>query len=438
MNRKLRAGKVLLFVGLLLTVLLGMTALAVDIGLIAVTRCQLQAASDSGSLAGGTELLPGLGASAYRTATQVESAAKTQAVTYVSYHRAGEAASAYIEAGRDVQLGKAIMQNGQWVFNWGATPYNAVRVTTLRSSVGSTSGDGPLPLVFARILGTQTAEVTTDSVAVILPASGVRVIPGSGKTSALGPFAFSKVRWEKYWRARHYFEDAGFTNDDLSEANDGHLILDNADLDADGNPKPLFYEKIVSGQNGNVTYRQLFADQYSVIDPELETPSNVVGIADGVLELNIYPIGTSEGNFGTVNVGNTNNSTQVLVDQISNGIGDQYLANYENGTLTASPGSPLELTGDTGISSGIQSSLEGLVGQKRAIMLYDSVNSPGNTAMYTLIDFAAIRIMEVNLTGQNKVLVVQPDTLSDSSFVPDYTKEITEETTFFSPLILAK
>ncbi|MGI9515598.1 MAG: TadE/TadG family type IV pilus assembly protein, partial [Pirellulaceae bacterium] len=75
-----RDGKILMLTGLLMMILLGMVALAVDIGWILVARTQLQSASDSGSLAGGTELLPGLGPNAYRTPAQVQANAELQAV----------------------------------------------------------------------------------------------------------------------------------------------------------------------------------------------------------------------------------------------------------------------------------------------------------------------------------------------------------------------
>ena len=433
-----RDGNVLVLIGFLLVVLLGMTALAVDLGYIMVTRAQLQASSDSGSLAGGTELLSGLGVGAYRTPAEVKLAAEEQAVHYVSLHPSGNAASTHIEPGRDIRLGRARLNpaTGLWTFLWGETPYNAVNVDTLRGAPGQSEGDGPLPLFFARILGHDTADVAAESVAVIMPARGVRVPPGSGLASGLSPFAFSLEAWQKFQRARQHWASNGLSAENISLANDGHLILDPEDLDEQGDPLPLYYD--VEVKNNSTTYRQLFADQYRVIDPDREDAANVQLGSDGVLELNIYPLNNEAGNFGTVNIGVDSNSAQVLKDQIENGIEEQYLQAYEDNTLDFDPDNPIALTGNTGISAGIQASLESIIGQKRAIALYSNVQNPGSTAIYTLVDIVGVRIMAVKLSGSEKVLVVQPESLSDPTGVPDYESEIGEETSFFSPLILAR
>ena len=433
-----RDGNVLVLIGFLLVVLLGMTALAVDLGYIMVTRAQLQASSDSGSLAGGTELLSGLGVGAYRTPQEVETAAGEQAVHYVSLHPSGNAASTHIEPGRDIRLGRARLNSatGVWTFLWGESPYNAVGVDTLRGAPGQTQGDGPLPLFFARILGRDTADVAAESVAVIMPARGIRVPPGSGLASGLSPFAFSREAWQKFQRARQHWTSNGLSADDISLANDGHLILDDEDLDEQGDPLPLYYE--VEVKNNSTNYRQLFDDRYRVIDPDRQDVANVQLGSDGVLELNIYPLNNEAGNFGTVNIGSDSNSGQILKDQIENGIEEQYLEVYEDNTLVFDPNDPIVLTGNTGISAGIQASLESIIGQKRAIALYSNVQNPGNNAIYTLVEIVGVRIMAVDLSGSDKVLVVQPDSLSDPTGVPDYESEIGEETSFFSPLILAR
>ncbi len=433
-----RSGKVLVFVALLMTVLLGCAALAVDLGVIMLVRAQLSRASDAGSLAAATELKSGLGFGAYRTPEQVKTAGEAQAVAYVALHPAGEVASAHIEPARDVQFGRARLNTatGVWSFSWGATPYNAVSVRTLRSAEGTTDRDGPLPLMFARVLGHNTSNIAADSAAVIMPASSIRIPPGSGATSGLSPFAFSAETWRKYWRAAKYWKDNNMTATSLLESNGGHLILDPLDLDSNGDPLPLFYLKRLSGDS--ISYRPLFTDNYRVVNPAVEDPSAIALGSDGILELNIYPLDNTAGNFGTVNIGTSSNSTQVMKDQIENGITEEQLSAYPDGTLTASSENPLVLSGNTGISAGIQSSLETIVGQKRAIALYDTVANPGNNASYTIGDFAAIRIMDVKLSNNPKTLTVQPDTLSDPSFVPDYNEEIGDETTMFSPLILAR
>ncbi len=439
-NNRRRQGKVLVLVAGMMTLLLGMVALGVDLGLIKMTKTQLQASSDSGSLAAGTELISGLGAGAFRTSDEVVEAGQEIAVEYVALHPAAEAQSTHIQGDRDVRFGRALMNpvTGVWTFEWGETPYNAVGVTTQRSNVGTTEGDRPLPLIFARALGHHFSDVTADSVTVIMPASAIHLPPGSGASSGLSPFAFSAEVWEKYRRARAYWNSNGLTQDDLSMANGGHEIPDPEDLDENGLPLPLFYEKIIKNKN-QTDYRQLFGDQYGMIDPLREDTANIIEAQDGVLEMNIFPLNNEAGNFGTVNIGNNSNSTQVLKSQIENGLTEEEMERqFEGGMFDPSGDEPLELTGDTGISAGIEASLESIVGQKRLIVLYSKVENPGNNAIYTIVDIVAIRIMAVKLSGGNKVLVIQPDSMSDPGGVPNFDEEITDETTFFTPLMLAR
>ena len=114
-NITTRDGKILVVAGFMMIMLLGMVALALDIGWIQVTRTQLQSASDSGSLAAGTELLSGLGASAWRTPAEVQTAAEPVSVQFVAEHPAGEAESTFIDPARDMTFGRASF-DGTWNF----------------------------------------------------------------------------------------------------------------------------------------------------------------------------------------------------------------------------------------------------------------------------------------------------------------------------------
>ena len=186
-RKRLRRGKILFMVALLMPLLLGMAAFAVDLGWIKTTKAHLQSAADAGSLAAGIELLSGLGQDPYQSPAEVAEAAKLSAAEYVAKHIAGDVESAYIDPDRDVQLGRATLdeESGVWSFEWGVAPYNAVEVTTRRSDVGQTERDGPLPLIFARSFGTDSGNVTARSVAVLLPAAGIRITPGSNVRSDL-------------------------------------------------------------------------------------------------------------------------------------------------------------------------------------------------------------------------------------------------------------
>ena len=301
--KNLRSGKVLVLVALCLTLLLGITRLHLDIGWIMMARTQLQAGSDASSLAGGTELLPGLGTHAYKTPAQVDVAASAQAMAYAARHYAAETPNIFVEGARDIHFGKAHMENGAWQFEWGTSPYNAVQVTTRRSVAGSTAGDGLLPLIIAPAIGHDTASVEAVSTAVIMPAKGIYIPPGSEVNSALSPFAYLLKDFEKYKRAQAYFTNV---------LGSDPTLIDPTILDSGEDPQtPLFYVAEVNGNN--TTYRQIFNDVFRVADPERQDSANVLSGPDGTLKLSIYPARTtSAGNFGTVDVGDPNNSTTDL------------------------------------------------------------------------------------------------------------------------------
>jgi hypothetical protein len=404
-----------------------MVACALDVGWILMTRAQLVAGSDAASLAGGTELLPGLGTHAYKTPAQVESAATAQAVAYAAKHRAAEAANIYVSPARDIRMGRGKMVSGSWQFNWGSTPYNAVQVTTRRSVAGSSSGDGQLPLIIAPAIGHDLASVEAVSTAVIMPSKGIYIPPGSGVNSSLSPFVLRQQDFLKYKRAQTYY----------TNVLGGNPALINKDImDAGENPQtPLFYT--VSIQGNKTIYTQIFNDQYRVIDPARNDSANIQNSSDGTLEISIYPTQTgSAGNFGTVDIGGLDNSTAVLSRQIRFGPNETDMAYYEGNQLDFS--SQFNLQGDTGVSAGIESAIVSIVGQCRAVLLFSTVANPGNTAQFTIVDMIGIRIMFVTLNGNNKRLVVQPCVLKDPGGLPDYDDDDGTDDSVFSPLILAQ
>ena len=65
--QSLRRGVIMVLTAVLLVVMLGFVAFTVDIGLIQLTKTQLQAAADAGALAGAMELSGTLDAATVRT-----------------------------------------------------------------------------------------------------------------------------------------------------------------------------------------------------------------------------------------------------------------------------------------------------------------------------------------------------------------------------------
>jgi hypothetical protein len=141
-----------------------------------------------------------------------------------------------------------------------------------------------------------------------------------------------------------------------------------------------------------------------------EETGQITNGADGLAEVNLYPQGSgSPGNRGTVDIGNSNNSTADISRQIREGISADDLAQL-GGKLELGPDGTLLLNGDTGISAGVKDDLAAIRGQPRVVLLFSSVSGPGNNAQYVIVGFAGVRIMEVVLTGpmSSKRVLLQP------------------------------
>jgi hypothetical protein len=434
---------------LLLVAILGLVACALDIGWIEMTRTQLQSVADASSLAGGTELMPGLGYFKTKTPTEVADDAKPVAAEYAGYNRNAELDSTYIDEDRDVEFGKATF-DADGCNCWQKTPasegaeyYNYVEVTPLRNQAGSAAGDGPAPLFFARILGFPEKSLQATSTAAILPANGFRVVEDDD-TADVMPFAFKEELWNRFLRAQEYYEDnpsvMGLPNSQLDDI-----------LDEDGaHPTdPLFgaYNEtngIDGYQAGADEFVPLFSDSFTRTEnPDVANAGTVTAGADGRLEVNIYPrnlkVGeNTSGNFGTVDFGTESNSTTELSRQIREGLNADDLSHYENNEIVLSPDDPLDETGDTGVSAGIKSALDDIKGQCKAIALFTTVNGPGNNAVFGLVKFVSATVVDVKLNGNPKALRVQPCLLIDDSTVPDTENEIGDDTTIFTPLTLIR
>ena len=126
--------------------------------------------------------------------------------------------------------------------------------------------------------------------------------------------------------------------------------------------------------------------------------------------------GVVPGNFGTVDIGNPNNSTADIERQILYGVNSSDLA-YYGGSLVLGSNGTLLMNGDTGVSGGIKEELDSIKGKPRIIMLYSTVVQQGNNATYTIVGFVGIRIMYVKLTGSmsSKKIIIQPAVVVDAS-----------------------
>jgi len=147
-RRGARRGATLVLVAMLMSVLIGMTALAVDLSRLYVMRGQLRAAADAGALAGAVEL-----------SHQRLDSLRGAAAGYALSNRVGGAEPAVAEG--DVQV-------GIWDFDarsftpvappdWPSQPVNAVRVVTRHSA----------SLTFGRIFDLDDRELGASATAAV-------------------------------------------------------------------------------------------------------------------------------------------------------------------------------------------------------------------------------------------------------------------------------
>ena len=377
-----RKGSIIVLAVALMVVILAFTAFTVDLGYIALTKTQLQAAADGSVLAAGLELGDGFGTTAVSAST-VLSVGTDAAKTVAAVHKNGDLNSTYLDTSRDIRFGTLTWDSdtAAWVETWGASPYNLVEVTLKRKASSDQGGDSSLPLFFGPIIGSSAASVSVLATAALLPAAGISVPPGG--TAPVLPLAVDLASWE--------------------------------DL-----------------MNG------IGSDNYSY-DPDTDSVTN--NSSDGILEMNMFPGDDSSlpsGNRGTVDFGNPNNATIDLERQIINGLNYDDMTYYPNNEISLEGGS-FDVSGDTGIDVNLKDELASIIGQTRIVPLFTNVSNPGTNATFTIVKWVGVRIMDVNLRGRNWYVYVQPASfvafntirVSDGSSMP-----VIQEDTVFAPVFL--
>jgi Flp pilus assembly protein TadG len=180
-----RRGAIVVLAAVLMTVLAGMIAFAVDCGMITLAREQLQNAADSAAIAGADALAKGA------------NAAQTAAQSFAQANVAG-GTSVVINPAQDIELGA--WDTNALTFTPLTGPAlasaNSVRVTCRMSQARGNS----LKLFFAPIFGIKTADVSAQAVALLTtnvcgPFIGVNSVNISGGSytdsynSSLGPYS---------------------------------------------------------------------------------------------------------------------------------------------------------------------------------------------------------------------------------------------------------
>ena len=378
-NHQRRTGSVMVLAAVMMVVMFGVLAFAVDLGYVGVVHTQLQASADATALASAWELVgQRANATNVNPVTNISLSADTWPIArqYASLNRVANEPSAL--GTDDVVIGRVddpsslsappnsdepnSDEPSPWNFD-NPSRFNAVKVRVQKT----TDQNGSISLFFAKMLGVNSTEAKAEATAMFRDDFIGFGPPANGTNLQMLPYAMD----EQTWKAAY-------------------------PTDEHGTPLP-----------GTGT------DEWKWDGNDPENP--VKPGHDGILEVNLFPQGTDvPGNRGTVDIGNNNNSTKAIATQIKDGISSTDLANVDGGELKLDANGELELNGDTGISAGVKDDLASLIGwkkddfgndiiprqeQTRIIPIFSEVTGPGNNATYTIVGFECVRIMEVKLTG---------------------------------------
>ncbi|MGD2109479.1 MAG: pilus assembly protein TadG-related protein [Phycisphaerae bacterium] len=341
-----------------LPVIIGFAALTIDVAVLYGTRADLQNAADAAALAGASELASD---AMMQVRMGVESGSASTLLYASALDRASDVSALIQSFGRtrtlieakDVALGTINLNSGTEPMHTGvpAGAYNAVRVITRREE---RSSNGPVEFFFAPALGHVTGDVSASAVGAFDDrVSGFD--PGSEGGPYLVPFTIDK----------DYYDT-----------------------------------EFASG-----------ADQYEY-DSGLGTVNSG---ADGVREINLYPLDLVPGNFGLLNIGRGDESSGGVADHIVNGVPPEDLeAEIGTSELTFSDGAgnPVthSITGNPGMKSTLESDIELRVGDVVAFLLHDQAVESGSNATYRITSIRFGRVMDVMIQGSSKTrgLWIQP------------------------------
>ncbi len=189
-----RRGAFMVVAAVCLVGAIGFVALSVDLGVIALTKTNLQKAADAAALAAAQEIIASID-NAGEESEQVGGGSAASDINSVSISAAKAMAEkvaslngVYIDPDKDVSFGRRYFNENTQKFDvaWGEAPYtdgatyNVVGVSCRRDNPDVTQPDGMLQLFFAPVGGTETASVSASAVAFVEARDIVTILDYSG------------------------------------------------------------------------------------------------------------------------------------------------------------------------------------------------------------------------------------------------------------------
>jgi hypothetical protein len=175
-----------------LTTLLGFVALSVDVGMLYSTKAELQRTADAAAMAAAAALANTDGGDL--------SAARAAAINFAALNEV-QGSAVLLDVSSDIIFGRAHIDSttNKYVFQETQNWPNAVRVRA-RRTVDSPSG--AVPLLFARLMGHETADVSAQATAVLTPRDIVFVLDLSAShndDSSLVHYRLTDISNKQVW-----------------------------------------------------------------------------------------------------------------------------------------------------------------------------------------------------------------------------------------------
>lgn len=197
---KPRRGIVVVLTGFLLVGIFAFVSLSVDTGRIALTETEMQNAVDAAALAASAEIAASIQAASQGNGPIDVGAAAVAAARQVAVEVAA-ANGVFVDGGKDVAFGARRYDEatGSWPIEWGAEPFNVVRVDARRNGSDISAPDGELPLAFGFAVGRSSVALRTSATAFVEARDLVVVMDFSGSMSddselkAIGDFPQTQV-----------------------------------------------------------------------------------------------------------------------------------------------------------------------------------------------------------------------------------------------------
>ena len=165
-----RRGIIVVLTSFLLTALFAFLALSVDTGRVVLTETRMQNAVDAAALAASQEITAAVYAAGQGQGSaniDANSIAVAPARTMAAASRAGQRRIYRPGNGREIRQARIQSLDGTWPVQWGAAPFNVVKVTARRTGSDTSAPDGKFPLAFGWAIGKSSVPLQTSATAFI-------------------------------------------------------------------------------------------------------------------------------------------------------------------------------------------------------------------------------------------------------------------------------